>query len=329
MPTLAELHPVLRQRAFVIQSPPYEEFEAVFEECLRVGELALCMYAPPRAGKTTSQTYLARKLEQARRAVVVSTRIPRQQQPRIDQAEFWSWFLEARQLKPLASSHGRLREQFVNGLRVAADTDETQRVILMCDEGQNLVLQHLALLKALVDELIDKGLSPFVLLVAQPEIQLRPEALRKGNYQDLIDRFFTRWHRLRGLGLGEFEEFIGNYDELRWPQPDGPSFTAHFAGPQVARGWSLRGVAADFRREFNALNKSLGLGELRELETKFLTAAVRLLLTRVQQANADGNTVRMPELIAESVRGSGLIEARRKVGDAEDVIAPKRTRVAA
>lgn len=320
MPRPAELHPVLCQRAFVITSPPVTEAEAMLDECLLVGELALCLHGPPRTGKSTCQRYLGRRLEAARRAVVVSVRMNRTQQLRIDQADFWSACLKARDLAPLHSSHGLLREQLSRALLVASDTQGTERIVLMFDEAQTMTLQHLALLKVFVDDLIDKGLSPFVLLVAQPEITDHPKRLRNAKCQDLIDRFFTRWHRLRGLSPNEFGDFIGVYDAMRWPEPDGPSFPGYFAPKLVAQGWTVRSTETEYQSAFKTLNKKLGLGELQELETKFLVAALRLLLTDIRRAGGSCSDWQLRQFISTSVARSGLTEARQKVGDAEDVV---------
>jgi hypothetical protein len=312
----------LRPRGFAINSPPFVEAEEAFRQCLRVGESALNLHGMPRAGKTAFVQHLELKVNAAKEAVVASVFAARQARPtQIDQTEFWCGFLKAlnHQAYPWSRSHAH--DLLLNDLVVAADRGGTSRVVLIVDEAQNLVLQHFALLKLLVDELIKRRLIPFVLLAAQPDIKLRPVALHKAKCPDLVDRFFTRWQRLRGLTPEEFEDFLGAYDdEMRWPGPEGPTFTAYFAGPQVERGWNLRDEAPRFAEEFSKLNRKLALGTLKELETKFLTTSVRLLLTALQEANARGQTATPSALIEQCVRGSGFVEARQEVGDAENVI---------
>jgi type II secretory pathway predicted ATPase ExeA len=322
-------HPVLRQRGFALASPPLVEMEVSFRQALNVGELSLCVFGKPRTGKTTAGRYLERKLQSTGEAVVAFAFIERQQRSnQIDKTEFWQWFLSSLGGKASISSPNKVRELLINWLRVAADKAETTRVILICDEAQNLVFHHLTMLKKLVDELIDISLTPFVLFLAQPEIGLRPEELCRANAHDLVDRYFTRWHRLRGLKIEEFEGILSQFDRLRWPVPEGLSFTEYFAGPQVQHGWRLSHEARAFAQAYSRLHKDLGLGDFNELETKFLISAVRLLLTSIQAANAEGRAVSITELVAQCVLDSGFVDSRRAVGDAENVIKYRKFGVA-
>jgi len=194
---------------------------------------------------------------------------------------------------------------------------------LMIDESQNLVEYHYSMLKVFVDELIDLKLSPFLLQSAQPEIQQRPEQLLKENLHDLVDRFFTRWHRMRGLQFEELPGVLGAYDSLRWTADknspaQAPTFTEFFA-PRLARSGGLVTLAPQFFKAFREINRAAGRLPDDELETKYVVSAIRVFLIDLEN---DPNLISSADLTAaieKAVRQSGILENRRRVGDAEQL----------
>ena len=118
-------------------------------------------------------------------------------------------------MKPLASSHGRLREGLVMAGGMPPIRTSTTRHFHV-RRGPEPGAPAPRILEALVDELIDKGLSPFVLLVASP---------RSSYVHRRFARAITKTSSIASLraGIGcvgldrpSSRKFIGNYDELRW-----------------------------------------------------------------------------------------------------------------
>lgn len=306
----ADTHPVLRQRGFAIEAPPVREFLERFDNCLRVGELSLCAYGVPRVGKTTTLRHLSRVLEENCITVVAGS-IERQQRPKvIDKKELWDEFLKT-ELQKAWHSPSASREALLNHLMVSADRLGNKRVVLLCDEAQNLVVQHLAMLKKLTDELIHEGFSPFILIMGQSEILRQIEKLREERLYDLVDRFFTNQHRFRGLSPDEIQAVLAAYDVIEFPLGSGISFTAYFAPELFRAGWRLEVEAEAFAREFSSVYLEYRLGAFKELEMKYLVSAVRWLLTSLSEQRR----IAPSRLIGECVRRCGLIEARRTVGD--------------
>ena len=322
---LPKKHPVLRQRSFVIPSAPLREFEAAFFACLEEGELSMCLHGTPRVGKTSSLQYLSYSLQKTKRAAFRRATFEQQQAAtRIDRDDFWRKFLgEGADSLPSWRNPAAARLAVVNGLMVDSETMGTDCVMLMIDEAQNLVIHHFSMLKVLMDELIDLGRSPFFLLSSQPEIQQRPDELIRKNCHDLVDRFFTRWHRMRGLHPHEIKEFISAYDELRWSPEEGaggspPTFTEFFA-PDLTKSGGLGTLSTYFSEAFKDLNREVGRQPDDELETKYLVSAIRVFLIEV---NANPRLLSSKELaltVRHAVRRCGIYENRRRVGDAEQL----------
>lgn len=286
---------------------------------MAAGEMALCVYARPRTGKTTAIAYLVAKLRASNQAVVASIQVEQQQRlNQIDRAEFWQWFLISLGVPMLSRNPASNRLRLIRHIQAAAEGMGTRRIMFICDEAQNLVVQHLAMLKQLCEELIYEGLDPFVLMLGQPEIQKRPFQLTQAGHTDLVDRFFLRMCRLRGIFPKEFRLVLEYYDQARWPS-DGPTFTEYFARGLFSEGWRLGQETAQFTQAFENLHEKLSLGPIQDLEIKFLTTSVRLMLTELLRAEDARKSLRPADLVELCVQASGLIESRRVIGNAEPV----------
>lgn len=316
------VHPMLRQRGFIIQSPPLLRFEKTFFELLRRGELGLCAYGVPRVGKTTAGQYIRYRLTTEKLAAYRIAGIERQQGARVDRAEFWHCFIENSLTSLKSVSPAVAKKALISGLMVEADALKTRKVVLAIDEAQYLTFQHLAMLKLLIEDLINLGLSPFLLLFAQPEILKRPAQLIEKNYHDLVDRFFIHWHQVTGLTLAEFSNVLAAYDTLAWAPEEGGAaitFTQYFS-PRLAANKGLNSLTPYFVEHFRKVNRDLGGGsggeKPEEFETKFLVTAVRIFLLNLQANPSLLERQQVSDAIKVAIQSSGIFESRRSVGNA-------------
>lgn len=312
-PITDDTHPLLREGGFAIESPPLKEFQKEFAAGLKAGRPSLLTYGKPRIGKTMACRYLKRVLQESG-TVVAYIQVERQQKAnQVDKQEFWGWFLSNLHRR-VGYSAGNSRDVLLNSLLVAADRCSNRRIVLILDEAQYLTIQHLAMLKQLVDSLINEGMSPFVLLSASPEILTRVDMLRQNDLHDLIGRFFTRTHKFRGLAPPEMAPVLSAIDHMRYPADSLVTFTAYFAPQLWAQGWRLASMAPDFERGFREAYKKFRLGGLVELEMNYFISAVRWMLTSLRSTP----TACPGELVMESVLQSGIVAAHR-AGDGGDV----------
>jgi hypothetical protein len=309
-----ESHPVLRQRGFILNTGPLREFAANLDLLQRAGELSLNCYGSFRSGKTTAREYVAKK--HSSRHVVISTILERQQQAsRIDRFDFWTGFATSDGPRLASGSPAIAYARLVNWIRARAEDVDSPRVFVLIDESQYLTPQHGAMLKRFVDELIAVKLAPFVLLFGSAAVEQHPAALQRVGMSDVVDRFYTRWHRFRGIRLAEIPSVLRMYDR---PLADrATSFSEDFAGPAFERGWRLETDARAFGAEFAHLNRELCAPHPDEVPTKFLTTAVRLYLLKLHEA---GEGSKPDEAwIRECVHASGIAESLRAAAPAPRV----------
>jgi hypothetical protein len=199
-----------------------------------------------------------------------------------------------------------------NKILVEADQLSVSRVLVIIDEAHWLNEVRLSALKKFIDELIDHRLSPFVLLMAQPKILSVPEALKRLDSGDLVDRFYTNMFRLRGLSLDEIEGVLGLYDTTEWPEGSGVSYTAHFLPAAWKQGWKLANQASLFKSAFSDLHAQLRIGKA-EVGMKFLTKAVRTLFIDLGTAGAAPPA--LSKFVNHAVADCGMANALQMVGD--------------
>lgn len=307
---MAKTHPVLKQHGFTVKTPPLREFVLTFSQLLRNGETSLVSYARPRFGKSCARRYLVSSIDAKQEMVVVWGEVQRDVKQRLPRDRLWRELIRSKDQEANLHSSNPY-DTLIKRLQVEADARDTDKVIICLDEGQNLTLEGLGDLKKLVDDLTDLGLSPFVVISAQPEILLRPERLKRFHKEDLVDRFFTHAERFRGLLPSEFEEVLAHYDTATW---EGVTYTRHFLPRLSAEGWTLAAQAGVFQDAFSDLNAKLGTGT-NEIGMKYLVAAVRRLLTTVGDTKP---TLReQADVIKACVANCGLTEAWKVVGDSE------------
>lgn len=326
---MATPHPLLVPQGFTFKSPPLVEFVEEFSRLVQNGEVSMVCYGAPRFGKSTARRFLQEKLDANGQMVVVSAILDRDVKNRDSRNSLWRDLLRGKDRSANLMSASPYDTLF-NKLCVEADMRETSRVLVILDEAQNLTLEKLAGLKKFIDELIEHGLAPFVLLMAQPEILIRPARLKVFHFEDLIDRFFTRMYRFRGLSPDEIVGVLSLFDKTEWPESSGTSFTAHFLETPWKQGWRLENQAITFKAKFAALNKRLNTGT-NEIGMKYLVTAVRILFNTMKGASYQ--PFELDALIEASVSQSGLAQAYQIVGNAEGAVTSgfegKRTRARA
>lgn len=312
---MVDEHPVLMQRGFTIMTPPLREFLDEFTRLAQMGELSMVGQGAPRSGKSTASSFVRETFEGNKRMLVLWGAMERDWTTGARRNEMFTVLLKGRGPGGAYGWERNTYQTLVNYTRAEADKLGTNKVLLAFDEAQNFSLARLFTLKRFVDELIDYRLNPFVLLMAQPEILTMPDRLFKKNHVDLVDRFFLRWHRFRGLRLREFEAVLMHYDRAVWPEEGGVPYTAHFAPTLWTAGFRLAALHPQFVAEFQQLAAELRADD-DEFPVKYLVTAVRFLLTELSRSEKRAGS-RIAEQVRNAVRNCGFIESTRVIGNAE------------
>lgn len=277
----------------------------------------LC-HGPARAGKSTLMRHLVETVESTGSAVAFHCHIPGTGGSAREYPAVASWLYESRGGKSPFSQQSNATA-LVNRVEVDAISKGTRRVVFLVDDAHLLELGQLNGLKSLAETLVNRKLSPFILLLAQPEIfgakGLEQKVMAAGNFS-LIDRFFLRKHRLRGLRLDEFPVVLSRYDESRWPLDNGPTYCAHFLPELCAQGWTMAAQAKHFQNAFRRLAQQFHR-DPDDIATKFLISSANALLTNAKATL--GARAGLGALIDVVVRDCGIVQSY-ELGDIEQKV---------
>lgn len=308
---------MLRPRGFIINTAPLRECIQVFQQHLSDAEQSMYCYAPSRYGKTSVLASIERRLREGRVGACLPVHIVNFDE-RNPSAKFYH-ALRTGSSEDVRhhAQFGSPRQALLNKIRNDCDKCGTSRVIFLLDEAQGLTLLQYDVLKSLHEELISMDLDPFSLLMAQPELVMRADELRSAQLlrHDLVDRFLTRGHRLRGLKRADFEETCRFYDEARWPESTGLTYTQHFVNELWRDGWRLAAYADRLWGAFELLARSLEVYDDNfEVGTKFMTKAVLRLLTRLSETT-ETKLYDRAELFHDAALYSEFASHHQSVGD--------------
>jgi hypothetical protein len=305
-------HPLERVGAIFFGTPPVIEFKRALRRLIDGGELSMLCYSQSRSGKSSLVNNLVEFGAERKTAVVFNVVLSGTHDKSV------SWPRLARELADSRGgrspfSHFSEAEALFKRAQTDAHLLDVTRILFLLDDAQELSADQYVGLRKLMQDLVNAGFSPFVLQFAQPEILLLPNRLFGSNQGSLVDRFFLRKHRLRGLRLNEYSAVLSSFDETIWPAPAGPTYTAYFLPDLWEKGWRLKDQSKHFERAFHALAKKFSR-EPDDIPIKFLVSAATSLLMGSSETRRQASDLEL--LIDAHVQSSGIIESY-ELGDLE------------
>src|ERR1039458_8904225 len=88
-PITAGTHPLLKQRAMAILTPPLIDLEQTLADCMQAGETSLCVYGEYRSRKTTAALYVKKTLS-AQEVLVLLIQMGKHEGGRVTKRAFWN-----------------------------------------------------------------------------------------------------------------------------------------------------------------------------------------------------------------------------------------------
>lgn len=219
--------------------------------------------------------------------------------------------------KPVSGNTGlfRARNFLVHhAAQVGADI-----IVMGIFEAQNLQFEDFKHLISLDNEFRETGKRLFVVLIHQRDadpagvqtIDRRPPPQLVGRYMGVRHHYTgLLWDPLPGEPStgSDVALAFGEYDEnMRWPEGDGPTYTAFFAPRAYAAGWRLVSQMDLFRKVVEAVRAENGLSPVAPWAMKSFEAFVYFALVRT--AGEDAHFRQFTEQqVRDCLRRSGYID---------------------
>lgn len=134
-----------------------------------------------------------------------------------------------------------LKKRLFDHVAGASSERGAYRVIVIIDEAQNLQPECYGHLIHIFNELEDRRLRPFFLLVGQPELREAARQWRAAKAHQIVGRFMSVTHEFRGIQLNDIGEVLDGFDD-QVPDTEPPNVRLVFA-KAYADGWRLRNLA--------------------------------------------------------------------------------------
>ncbi len=134
-----------------------------------------------------------------------------------------------------------LRARLYDHIAETAISMGGRRAVIIVDEAQNLTRQQYHYLHHADNNLEQRKIRPFFVLIGQPELRNMTSSWAQSNGFQVVGRFFTRQHQYRGIALADIPQIIEAFDE---PVGDAEEATYAHALPEAYKaGWRLSNVS--------------------------------------------------------------------------------------
>jgi hypothetical protein len=298
-----ELHPLEQPEGYIVKTGPIIEVADQVTSALQGLSLGMTCTALTRTGKSVAMAYLGNRFIERRSA---------------------AW-LYCSMLDDSGGNRGPTPNELLRGLRGDEEGDDahvvqqrpfraliefcrnecdrldTPTVVFGIDEAQCLSYRQLKMLKHATNILVKAKLRPFVLLMAQPELMHLRALLLESGHPDLVLRFMSKQHVMRGLMEADMNGFCGALDELVWPEGSAKSYTAHWAPALWRSGWRAQSIAEPLWAAFVRLARSIHLGvDNLQVGGFYVADAVLMVMRHLQSHPKDVNAASLYDLAVKN-----------------------------
>ena len=299
----------------IVWTPVIERLGQTVAGWLRMDSPGGMVSGKPRLGKSAACRYLAQTLPSifAAPVAVVIWSIPDNRTMRERD------FIQERMLQSgcVAVAHrdiAVLRSRLYDRLAHLAVGAASKRVVIMIDEAQHLSADHYGYLIHCANELMDRRVRPFFLLVGQPELEDMARRWNENMLQQVHGRFHTHEFIFTGIARAELADVLAQMDER--VSPERPSPPEALLPAAYAEGWRLSELAPAIGQALVAIATQHNItGEIL-VPMQYLRSAVLAFFSRMVAHRLDPRAA-SAALLLNCLRDAGFLSVVGYYAEAE------------
>jgi hypothetical protein len=205
------------------------------------------------------------------------------------------------------------RLELIRRLRERLAARRGHIVVLFCDEAQRQSKNAYEWLRDVHDQLAYHGIRLITFLVGQPQLLAQKGRFQMSGDEQIVARFMIEQLEFSGIqDAADAATCLAGYDQTRYPEHSGPSFTGFFLPQGVAAGLRLEDCGADLWNAFVRAHAEAQLSGAPEIQMDYFTRAVESLLG--QGGRFDSSLLKLDEgHWTRAVEESGYVAAQRSV----------------
>ena len=305
-------HPLLR-RNYRIATAAIESLVDVVDRCLRVLIPGALVYARPRMGKTHAVEYVCLHLARLRPDVLTVRMSCEHHRLEFEGAFFSALLVAVGAREGMKGSIAIKRQALIQRLRERLAPNKGNIVLFFCDEAQRLSRDGYEWLRDVHDQLGNHGIRLLTFLVGQPQLLAQKAAFQMSGDEQIVARFMIDQLEFHGIrDASEAATCLAGYDETRYPEGSGPSFSEFFLPKSFGAGLRLEHGGADLWKAFVRAHAQAQLTGVPEIQMDYFTRAIESLLGEGNRF--DAATLKLDESYwARAVANSGYVAAQQSV----------------
>lgn len=299
-------HPIFNPFELLILTPAMVDIEEYILRCLWNGSTGAVIRGEARIGKTTAFQNLGQRLR-TRGDKTIPTHfftVPMRDHPTITSL-YRSLSVSANLRITNQSRVEPLLGNLISFFLDEVTRCKSKRLALFVDEGQRLSLPQCNVFAELQDFMRAnyKILLSVFFVVNTDEAQNLLEDVQSGDHKHIYGRFFKQVRDYYGIrDRSEVEFCLQQYDQLRFPEETGPTYTEYFLPGSAKESLKLSNISSDLWRIFREYQKKYRLSSW---GMAYFIPTVNLLLTDFLPEY--GVEELSDEILREAIIISGLI----------------------
>ena len=307
-------HPLLSRP--LLETPPVKEFYAHVKFRLVAGGDSCCIAGRHRFGKSTAIAIACRYLavEFPELPVYVFNCTNTSQTFSREFLAQWAGVVRG----SITGSSYSMRASIEHAMIERALLAQSDRIVLILDEVQNIRLHELQFLKDIFNNLFCNGVRLVTVSVGQqPDLERRLASLSER--QDLVKRFFGVQRTFRGIRLDDEVQGIFACVDGKRLEAANTSWSEFFTPVRWKRGWRLENEAVVFSQALQKCGLTKRCIENKEISAEVLFSTLRCYLVRSADHEARGGRWNNLNVWIDAVREAGVGSVpQHKVDRADD-----------
>lgn len=304
-------HPVFRHKYTVI-TPMIERIYGEIVRWIRNGIPGGYVQGPSRLGKTKLRRFLALALPLQIPRVVIYTMTAHKYDHPSENVFFADLLRATKHAMAKSGTSAQKRDRLTEGMVGAAGASGQDRIILIIDQAHRMLDLHFDWLVDLYEDLDDRGVELFVLLIGEPSLTSMYEEFRRSGQMQIIGRFMAGQIEFTGIRRkADLRACLDCYDQKsRFPENTDWTFSRYYLPDAFSGGWRLTNHAAAFWSAFEEVYRSAACTGAMEIPMQFFARAVDRFLLEASAAGGRAESISQAQLV-QFVRDTKIVEVIR------------------
>lgn len=243
---LYEQHPVVKDE-FIVATQPIQQAYDIVVKCIVHRQPGTCLIGEFRVGKTSAIKLIKYELMQTFPNLPIGNIIAKGHDPYTEKTFFTDILSDYQHGGACTGTTMERRNRLRTLIEFEARHHNSDKYLLMVDEGQNWNEMQWNLLRDLTNDLQMVNVSVLTVTFGHPELLTVRGKLMRRQRTDLIGRFLLKPYQFKGLSSAtELEEALNAYDnsdQYQYPANSNISY-AEFLMPKAwGSGWRMANEA--------------------------------------------------------------------------------------